>query len=159
MMLKRERRRDYKVVDRWTTRLLLEAGAIHECPEHGWAKDRTDPHAREEAFRIAREEPLAGLSPTEAVIAVQEALQGVGDTCPESDSAANGNPGRVGRLSRRLIAREFQTMAPRANWKGFLKLSLVTCHVPPVSGDFRDRKGHLQPDQQADGSPHQVHQG
>ena len=26
--------------------LLLEAGAIHECEEHGWAKDRANPHAR-----------------------------------------------------------------------------------------------------------------
>ena len=63
--------------------LVETTGAIHECHEHGWAKDRTDPHAREEAFRIASEEPLAGLSPTEAVVAVQEALQAVGDTCPE----------------------------------------------------------------------------
>jgi hypothetical protein len=30
---------------------------------HGWAKDRNDHHARDEALRIAREEPLAGLSP------------------------------------------------------------------------------------------------
>jgi hypothetical protein len=82
-MLKRERRPDFKSVDRWATRLLLEAGAIHECREHGWARDRTDPHAREQAFRIAREEPLAGLSPEEAMEAVQEVLQTVGDTCPE----------------------------------------------------------------------------
>jgi hypothetical protein len=82
-MLAKERRPNFKAVDRWATKLLLETGAIHECHEHGWAKDRTDPHAREEAFRIAREEPFAGLSSTEAVVAVQEALQAVGDTCPE----------------------------------------------------------------------------
>ena len=26
-------------------------------------------------------------------------------------------------------------MAPRANWKGFLRLSLVTCPIASVSGD------------------------
>jgi hypothetical protein len=51
-MLTRERRPDFKSVDRWATKLLLETGSIHECDEHGWAKDRTDPHAREQACRI-----------------------------------------------------------------------------------------------------------
>jgi hypothetical protein len=82
-MLTKERCPDFKAVDRWATGLLQEAGAIHECEHHGWAKDRTDPHARAEALRIARIYPLAGLSPEEAVVAVQEALQAVGDTCPE----------------------------------------------------------------------------
>ena len=65
--------------------LLLEAGAIHKCDEHGWAKDRTDPHAREEALRIACQEPLAGLSSNEAVAVVREVLDSVGDTCPECE--------------------------------------------------------------------------
>lgn len=82
MMLTRERP-DFRTVDRWAIGLLLEAGAIHKCDEHGWAKDRTDPHAREEALRTAREEPLAGLSSDEAVAAVREVLDSVGDTCPE----------------------------------------------------------------------------
>jgi hypothetical protein len=81
-MLTRERR-DFRTVDRWAIGLLLEAGAIHKCDEHGWAKDRTDPHARQEALRVAREEPLAGLSSDEAVAAVCEMLHSVGDTCPE----------------------------------------------------------------------------
>jgi hypothetical protein len=58
-MLTRERRPDFKQVDRWAIGILQEAGAIHECDQHGWAKDRTDPHARAEALRIARNEPLA----------------------------------------------------------------------------------------------------
>ena len=40
-------------------------------------------HARQEALRIARQEPLEGLSPDEAVGAVREVLDSVGDTCPE----------------------------------------------------------------------------
>lgn len=81
-MLTRERP-DFRTVDRWATSLLLEAGAIHKCDQHGWAKDRSDPHARDEAVRIAREDPLAGLSPEQAVAAVRNVLDSVGDTCPE----------------------------------------------------------------------------
>jgi hypothetical protein len=83
MMLIRERRPDFRIVERWAIGLLQEVGAMHECEQHGWAKDRTDPHAREEALRIARDEPLAGLSPEEGVAAVREMLDSVGDTCPE----------------------------------------------------------------------------
>lgn len=82
-MLMRKQRPDFKTVDRWATRRLLESGAIHECDAHGWAKDRTDPHARAEALRIAGQEPLAGLSPDEAVTAVKEVLEAIGDICPE----------------------------------------------------------------------------
>lgn len=82
-MLTSERRPDFKTVDRWAIQVLQQAGAIHECDQHGWAKDRTDPHARAEALRSARDEPLAGLSPDEAVRAVNEVLAAVGDTCPE----------------------------------------------------------------------------
>jgi hypothetical protein len=82
-MLTTERCPDFKMVDRWAIQVLHEAGAIHECDQHGWAKDRTDPHARTEALRIARDEPLAGLSPDEAVRTVKEVLETVGDTCLE----------------------------------------------------------------------------
>jgi hypothetical protein len=84
-MLTRDRRPDFRTMDRWAIGLLLEAGAIHKCDQHGWAKDRADPHAREEALRLAREEPLAGLSPDEGVAAVSHVLDSVGDTCPECD--------------------------------------------------------------------------
>jgi hypothetical protein len=81
--LTRERGPGFRTVDRWAVELLLEAGAIHECDQHGWAKDRTDPHAREEALRIAREYPPAGLAPEEAVSAVLNMLGSMGDSCPE----------------------------------------------------------------------------
>ncbi len=82
-MLKRNRRPDFRMGDRWAIELLLEAGAIHKCEHHGWAKDRTDPHARAEALRIAHEEPLAGLSPEGAAAVIRETLASLGDTCPE----------------------------------------------------------------------------
>ena len=61
--------------------VLLEAGAIRECEEHGWMRDRADPHARERALLIARQDPPAGVSP--AVAAVRDVLDTTGDTCPE----------------------------------------------------------------------------
>ena len=70
-------------MDRWAIELLFDAGAIRKCEHHDWAKDRTDPHARAEALRLAQEEPLAGLSPEKAAAVIFETLASVGDTCPE----------------------------------------------------------------------------
>ena len=81
-MLRREQRPDFRTVDRWATSLLLETGAIHKCDQHGWAKaDRPPCPAR--GAPDCPEEPLAGLSPDQAVAAVREVLEGIGDTCPE----------------------------------------------------------------------------
>jgi hypothetical protein len=46
-------------------------------------KGRTDPHARERALQIARGDPPLGVSADEAVAAVRDLLDTVGDTCPE----------------------------------------------------------------------------
>jgi hypothetical protein len=62
--------------------VLQEAGAIHECEEHGWMQDRGDPHARERAFDIARQDPPVGLSPEEAAAEVSDVLDSIGDTWP-----------------------------------------------------------------------------
>ena len=63
--------------------ILMEAGAIRECEEHGWMQDRADPHARDRAIDIARKDPPAGISTDEAVAEVREVLDSIGDTCPE----------------------------------------------------------------------------
>lgn len=83
MLMTKERRPGIRTLRGWAISVLQEAGAIHECEEHGWAKDRADPHAREHAFDIARQEPLDGLSPDKAVAEVREVLDSIGDTCPE----------------------------------------------------------------------------
>jgi hypothetical protein len=67
----------------WAIDVLHEAGAIHECEEHGWMQDRADPHARERAFDIARGDPPAGVSPDAAAAEVRDVLNSIGDTCPE----------------------------------------------------------------------------
>jgi hypothetical protein len=67
----------------WAISVLNEAGVIRECEEHGWMQDRADPHAREHAFDIARQDPPPGLSPEVAEAEVREVLESIGDTCPE----------------------------------------------------------------------------
>ena len=80
------------MLEGWAHTVLLEAGAIRECEEHGWAKDRADPHAREHALDVARQDPPPGITPDAAVIAVQSALDSIGDVCPECQSdLSSGN--------------------------------------------------------------------
>ena len=67
----------------WAISVLREAGAIRECEDHGWMKERADPHARDYAFDIARQDPPPGLSPDAAAAEVREVLDSIGDTCPE----------------------------------------------------------------------------
>jgi hypothetical protein len=83
MLMNRERRTAIRTHRGWAISVLQEAGAIHECEYHGWAKDRADPHSRDHAVDIARQDPPPGLSPEAAVAEVREALDSIGDTCPE----------------------------------------------------------------------------
>lgn len=58
----------------WALAVLREAGVIHEREEHGWAKDRADPHAGERAFDTVRQDPPSGVSRIEAAIELDEVL-------------------------------------------------------------------------------------
>jgi len=79
----KERRPAIRTLRGWALAVLQESGAIHECEEHGWARDRADPHARDRAFDIARQAPPFGVSPEEAVAEVDDVLGSIGDTCPD----------------------------------------------------------------------------
>lgn len=83
MLMTRERRLAIRTLRGWAIHVLQEVGAIRECEEHGWMQDRADPHARDRAFDIARNDPPAGVSPDEAEAEVREVLDSIGDTCPE----------------------------------------------------------------------------
>ncbi|MCK1483359.1 hypothetical protein IVB25_11640 [Bradyrhizobium sp. 193] len=85
MLMTKERRPAIRTLRGWALVVLHEAGAIHECEEHNWAKDRADPHARKRALDIARQEPPDDLSPDQAVAEVREVLDSIGDSCPECD--------------------------------------------------------------------------
>jgi hypothetical protein len=79
MLVVKEQRRAIRTLEGWAISVLLEAGAIRECEEHGWMQDRTDPHTRERAFDVARSDPPAGASPQAASVAIAEALDSIGD--------------------------------------------------------------------------------
>ncbi|MCK1341001.1 hypothetical protein IVB38_34550 [Bradyrhizobium sp. 38] len=83
MLMTKERRPAVLTLRGWALDVLQEAGAIHECEEHGWAKDRADPHARERAIDFARQDPPNGISLDDAVAEVREVLDSIGDTCPD----------------------------------------------------------------------------
>jgi hypothetical protein len=83
MLMTKERRLAIRTLRGWAISVLQEAGAIRKCEEHGWMQDRADPHARDRAFDIARRDPPPGMSPKEAVAAVEDVLGSIGDTCPE----------------------------------------------------------------------------
>jgi hypothetical protein len=83
MLMTREKRPSTQTLRGWAISVLQEAGAIRECDEHGWMQDRADPHARQRAFNIAKDERPPGVSPQAAAVAVAEVLDSIGDSCPE----------------------------------------------------------------------------
>ena len=86
MLMTKDRRPAIRTLRGWAISVLLEAGAIRECEEHGWMRDRADPHARDHAVDIAQRDPPPGLSPDAAEAEVREILDSIGDTCPECPS-------------------------------------------------------------------------
>jgi len=91
MLMTKERRPAIRTLRGWAISVLQEAGAIHECEEHGWAQDRADPHARERAFDLARRDPPSGISPEAAAAEVRGVLDSIGDTCPSVRSPNGGD--------------------------------------------------------------------
>jgi hypothetical protein len=83
MLMSRERRPAVRTLRGWAISVLQDAGAIRECEEHGWMQDRADPHTRERAVNMARQDPPPGVSPDAAAGEVREVLDSIGDTCPE----------------------------------------------------------------------------
>jgi hypothetical protein len=79
--------------ERWPPTLSLRggvisvpeaAGAIRECEEHGWMQDRADPHARQRAFDIVRDDLPPGVSPQIAAAALSEMPESIGDAHPNA---------------------------------------------------------------------------
>lgn len=72
MLMTKERRPAIRALRGWAISVLQEAGAIKECEEHGWMQDRADPHARERALELGRQEAPRSLSQAEAVAEVRD---------------------------------------------------------------------------------------
>jgi len=83
MLMMKERRPAFRTLEGWARCILVEAGAVRECETHGWMQERADPHARERALMVARENPPPGFGSQQAVVALLEVLDSIGDTCPE----------------------------------------------------------------------------
>jgi hypothetical protein len=83
MLATKKPRPAIRSLEGWAIGVLLEAGAIRECEEHGWMRDRADPRARERAFDVARDDPPTGVSPQAAAVVIVEVLDSIGNTCPE----------------------------------------------------------------------------
>jgi hypothetical protein len=83
MLMMKERPPAIRTLRGWAISVLLEAGAIRECEEHGWMQDRADPRTHERAFDIARQDPPNGVSAEAAAVEIAEVLESIGDSCPE----------------------------------------------------------------------------
>lgn len=92
ILMTKERRPAFRTIEGWARSVLMEAGAIHECEEHGWTKDRADPHACARALLVARQDPPPGVSPDRAVAAVRDMLDTIGDICPECPPDSGWKP-------------------------------------------------------------------
>ena len=63
MLMTKERLPATRTLRGWAISVLQDVGAIRECEDHGWMRDRADPHARERAFAIRpRRAAARGLS-------------------------------------------------------------------------------------------------
>jgi len=87
MLMAKEQRSAIRTLRGWAISVLQEAGAIRECEFHGWIQDRADPHARQHAVAVARDDPPHGVSPDEAIAEIREVLDSIGDACPECPPA------------------------------------------------------------------------
>ena len=83
MLMAKQPRPAIRTLHGWAISVLHDSGAISECEYHGWMQERADPHARDRAVEMARQDPPPGLSPDAAAAQVQEVLESIGDTCPE----------------------------------------------------------------------------
>lgn len=87
MLMTRERHPAIRTLRGWALSVLQESGAVLEREEHGWMRDRADPHARERALDVAHRDPPEDVPPQAAVVALIEVLDSIGDTCPECPPA------------------------------------------------------------------------
>jgi hypothetical protein len=54
MLMTKERLPAIRTLRGWAISVLQDAGAIRECEDHGWMRDRAGPHARELRHRPRR---------------------------------------------------------------------------------------------------------
>jgi hypothetical protein len=83
MLMTNERRPAVRTRRGWAISVLHETGAIRECVEHGWMKDPCRSAFPQAGLMVACQDPPFGVSLDEALAAVKDVLNSIGDTCPE----------------------------------------------------------------------------
>jgi hypothetical protein len=83
MLMVVPKRQAIRTLRGWAISVLLDAGAIRECEQHGWMMDCADPDSRDRALTIARQDLSFVLSADDAVAAIDDVLSSIDDTCPE----------------------------------------------------------------------------
>jgi hypothetical protein len=73
----------YRTLQGWARGTLIEHGAISECERHGHRRDRGDPDAWNQARAAAWNRPFSGATPEAGIRALEEAMRGIGDSCPD----------------------------------------------------------------------------
>jgi hypothetical protein len=101
VLMMKERRPAFRTIEGWAKSVLLDAGAIRECEEHGWMRDRSDPHALERALLVARQDPPPGVSPDEAAAAVEDVHGSIWPRIFRRKLSARPNTG-IGQASVRI---------------------------------------------------------
>jgi hypothetical protein len=85
MLMMKERLPPFRTVEGWARLILLEAGAIRECEEDGWMRDRSDPPC-----------PRASLPRCQAISAVRRHTR---QSQPSKPCSARPIPARNARPS------------------------------------------------------------
>ncbi len=99
MLMTSERRATIRTLRGWAISVLQEAGAVRECEEHGWMKERGDPTPEIAPLTS----PASTRRPTfdKAVPEIPGVLDSIGDSCPECQAVARRSPPRTLALRQR----------------------------------------------------------
>ena len=77
------RRPAYRTLEGWALGVLIEQHAVTECEHHGHRRDRSDPDAWNQAREEAWRNPFPGATPEACIIALEEIMRSIGDSCPD----------------------------------------------------------------------------
>jgi hypothetical protein len=73
----------YRTLQGWALGVLIEQRAVTECEHHGHRLDRSDPEARNRAREEAWWNPFPDATPEACILALEDVMRSVGDTCPD----------------------------------------------------------------------------
>jgi hypothetical protein len=72
----------FRTLSGWALSVLVDESVVTECEYHGHRRDRGDPDALKRARERAWCDPFQGATPETCIMALEEELRAIGDTCP-----------------------------------------------------------------------------